>query len=132
MRATLTVGLFVNVSGSRQQASGALKSKDRLKINATICGLESTPAAGAAEQSTNRVRLVKQGRADNAHTWPQVHVIKEIAGVDAEREVKTPVAGGSTTKESTTPATSAQSAAAQATWAAASAASPTPSAKTTH
>lgn len=88
-------------NGYAECADRALERKDRLKINATIRGLGST--APAAEEPTNRVRLAKQGRADNTAPWPEVHVIEEIPGVDAEREVEAPTAGCSPSAEGAAP-----------------------------
>ena len=60
---------------SRPFVDTMLERKDRLKINAAICGLGSATRA-AAEEPTNRVRLAKQGRADSPDPRPEVYVIK--------------------------------------------------------
>jgi hypothetical protein len=87
-----------------------------LKINTTIRGLESKTPAAPAEESPNRVRLAKERRADDPEPWTEVHVIKDVPRVDAEGEVKAPVAVGSSTEEAAQPtATSTQSARAQTT-----------------
>ena len=86
-----------------------LERKDHLKVNATIRGLESTAPASTAEEPPNRVRLAKQGRADSPDPRPEIHIIEEIPGVDAEREVEAPIAVCSPAEETAQPAaTSAQ------------------------
>ena len=72
-----------------------LECEDHLKVDATIRGLGSTASAGTAEEPTQRVRLAKQVRAHSPDPRSEVHVIKEISGVGAEREIIAPIAVGS-------------------------------------
>jgi hypothetical protein len=66
--------------------------------------------------------LAKQGRADDTAPWPEVHIVKEIPGVGAEREAEAPIVGCSPAAEDT---------AAQAAWAKATAAPAATTAATT-
>ena len=61
-----------------------------LEIDAAVGGLGAT-ARATSEESANRVRLTEQGREDVSNPRPEVHVVEEISGVSAEREVEAPV-----------------------------------------
>src|SRR5208283_2001871 len=86
----------------------SLERKDHLKVEAPIRGRQSpAPPTAAAEKPANRVRLVKQGRAEVSDSRPEVHVIKDISNVDAGGEVEALAAGGSAAAEQTASTTSA-------------------------
>ena len=85
----------------------SLERKDHLKVEAPIRGRQSPAPPAAAEKPANRVRLVKQGRADVADSRPEVHVIKDISSADAGGEVEALAAGGSAAAEQTASTTSA-------------------------
>ena len=82
---------------------GALETEDGLKINAAVCRLRR---GAAAEDATQRVRLVEERRSDDTARRPQIYVVHSVACIDAKGEV---VALGPCipwTKETAAPATS--------------------------